>query len=302
MFAPELNVAILEDRPHPPRGLHEQQVWTYRYAEAKEPLIRATPKPSSEPRAVEDVVVSVISTTEIEVSWPKTIEAGVIGYHVERASVEALTEDQLSRLKKQTSPLPEPSVGAIRRIGSFKRLTTTPTREPKFTDSTVDLNKPETISGAPIFERSFNAEQFDRTGKGYRFAIFAYRVRAVKEGGAESGPSPAAFTIPSSPQWVFAQEKGSTCRLKWSANPEKGMIGYRVYRMNGRYDKDPIMRLTRESVPALMHEDADAGKGARRYYIVAVDALGQEGFPSAPVWFEREWKRFYQPFTTEWHQ
>jgi hypothetical protein len=30
MFAPELNVAILEDRPHPPGGPHEQQIWTYR--------------------------------------------------------------------------------------------------------------------------------------------------------------------------------------------------------------------------------------------------------------------------------
>ncbi|MBI2948332.1 MAG: hypothetical protein HYY23_11865, partial [Verrucomicrobia bacterium] len=46
----------------------------------------------------------------------------------------------------------------------------------------------------------------------------------------------------------------------------------------------------------------DAGKTARRYYVVAVDALGQEGFPSSPVWFEREWKRFYLPFTGEWHQ
>ena len=36
--------------------------------------------------------------------------------------------------------------------------------------------------------------------------------------------------------------------------------------------------------------------------VVAVDALGQEGFPSAPVWFEREWKRYYEPFVGEWHQ
>lgn len=27
--------------------------------------------------------------------------------------------------------------------------------------------------------------------------------------------------------------------------------------------------------------------------MVAVDALGQEGFPSAPVWHNREWKPFY---------
>jgi hypothetical protein len=33
-----------------------------------------------------------------------------------------------------------------------------------------------------------------------------------------------------------------------------------------------------------------------------VDALGQEGSPSSPVWFEREWKSFYAPFTGAWHQ
>jgi hypothetical protein len=35
---------------------------------------------------------------------------------------------------------------------------------------------------------------------------------------------------------------------------------------------------------------------------VAVDALGQEGHPSSPVWFDREWKQYYKPFTGDWHQ
>ena len=72
--------------------------------------------------------------------------------------------------------------------------------------------------------------------------------------------------------------------------------------MDGRYDKDLIPRLTVEPVASLTYTDPDAGKTSRRYYVVAVDALGQEGFPSAPVWFEREWKRFYLPFIGEWHQ
>ncbi len=45
-----------------------------------------------------------------------------------------------------------------------------------------------------------------------------------------------------------------------------------------------------------------SGKSSRRYYIVAVDALGQEGFPSSPVWFKREWRAYYAPFVGEWHQ
>jgi hypothetical protein len=28
----------------------------------------------------------------------------------------------------------------------------------------------------------------------------------------------------------------------------------------------------------------------------------RSGESSSPVWFEREWKRFYQPFAAAWHQ
>jgi len=101
---------------------------------------------------------------------------------------------------------------------------------------------------------------------------------------------------------VFAKEEGATCHLKWSGNPETAITGYRVYRMNGRYDKDQIVRLTAAPIPGLAHKDTEAGKASRRYYVIAVDALGQEGFPSSPVWFEREWKRFYEPFVAQWHQ
>jgi len=72
--------------------------------------------------------------------------------------------------------------------------------------------------------------------------------------------------------------------------------------MDGRYDKDAIPRLTPEPITDVTWKDETAGKNARRYYVVAVDALGQEGFPSAPAWFEREWKQYYQPFTGDWHQ
>jgi len=123
----------------------------------------------------------------------------------------------------------------------------------------------------------------------------------VSDTGTESGPSPAFFTIPSAPQWLFSKEEGTTCHLKWAANSEKGIKGYRVYRMDGRYDKDAIPRLTPAPLTSTGYSDTTAGKSSRRYYVVAVDALGQEGFPSAPVWFEREWKNYYKPFVGEWH-
>jgi hypothetical protein len=127
-------------------------------------------------------------------------------------------------------------------------------------------------------------------------------VRAIDTAGLESGPSPPFFTIPSAPQWVFSREDGQACELKWEANPESSLQGYRIYRMNGRWNKDPIPRLTRVPLRETNYRDAQAGSNTRRYYVVAVDALGQEGFPSAPVWFNREWGRFYESFTGPWHQ
>ena len=110
------------------------------------------------------------------------------------------------------------------------------------------------------------------------------------------------LTIPSSPEHLFAKEEGATCLIKWKENAEKGIRGYRVYRMDGRYSKDPIVRLTKVPQKELTFSDPEAGKTSRRYYVVAVDALGQEGFPSSPVWFNREWQSFYKPFVGEWHQ
>ncbi len=132
-------------------------------------------------------------------------------------------------------------------------------------DTTINLSERRPISGEPIYARTFNAEQLDESGRPYRFAVFAYRVRAVNGRGIEGGPSPAVFTVPSSPPWPFAKEEGTTCLLKWSANPEKGIRGHRVYRMNGRYDKDPIVRLTPDPISSGMHSDTEAGKSSRRY-------------------------------------
>lgn len=302
-FAPGLNLAILENCTSKPR---EQQIWTYRFegptSQSVFPPAEGQNPATGVPPLVEDGFVSVISPQRVEVSWTAPAATQVAGYHVERALVEVWTDDQLKRLKRQTPPQAEPAVGAIRRIGPFRRLTRQPIAATRFVDTELNLSEPQLIEGEAIYERPLNSEQVASDGREYRKGVFAYRVRTVGPDQKESGPSSPFFTIPSSPQQLFSREAGTTCQLKWAANPERGIAGYRVYRMDGRYDKDPISRLTTNAITQTSYTDENAGKSSRRYYVIAVDALGQEGFPSSPVWFQREWQDYYKPFVDEWHQ
>lgn len=299
VFAPEFNLAILENCTSQPR---EQQVWTYRFADADNAQEFSPPKRHPGPPLVEDGIVSVLDPQHVEITWTAPQGAVVFGYHIERAVVEVWSDDQLRRLKQRTTPLAESVAGAIRRIGRFQRLSTQPLKTTRYSDTQVDLNQPQSVAGEPIFDRPLSAEHLDESGRAYRKAVFAYRIRSVDEAGKESGPSPALFTIPSSPQHVFSREQETACQLKWSPNPEQGIAGYRIYRMDGRYDKELVSRLTADPVLTTTFQDESAGKQSRRYYIIAVDKLGQEGFPSSPVWFQREWRQYYLPFTGEWHQ
>jgi hypothetical protein len=258
----------------------------------------------AQPRVVDDVVVSVLSVKEVRLTW-KAPGPDVAGYLIERAVVEVFTEDEVKRLKTDTPPLAEPSVGTVRRIGAFETITPKPVVGLTFTDKDIDLGKPREIAGEPIFQHRFRADQLDPAGKGYRFAVFAYRLRAVDARGVVGGPSAYVLTIPSAPEWLFAQEKGDTCQLKWAASPAAGLKRYRVYRMDGPKVNGPgqkVQRLTEEPIVVPRFEDLKAGMDTKRYWVVAVDALGQEGIPSAPAWHYRQFRKDYGPFVGEWHQ
>ena len=187
MFAPELGLALLENCPSKPR---EQQIWTLRLSNSRPAAAPAAPsKPRSEPHIVEDAVVSVLSPSRVDLAWKASADVRVIGYHVERAAAEVFSEDQLVRLKKQTPPLVEPSAGALRRIGPFARVTTAPVKATTFIDTNIDLTNPQSVTGEPVYERKFNREQFDESGRLYRFGVFVYRIRAVNAAGVESASS-----------------------------------------------------------------------------------------------------------------
>jgi hypothetical protein len=305
---PDQNVILMENYVNPTQKIpgteREQQIWTYRFAVRERNEPRPSVKKKDRPRLVEDVIASVHSPTKVTLSWPKAKDADIVGYYVERAPVEVFSEDQIVRLRTDTKPLNPPSVGAIKSIGKFEKITKDPIKETSFTDIGIDLAKKIAVQDE-VYRHRFAASQIYEDGKRYRFGVYAYRVRAVSKLGVESGPGPYALTIPSAPQWVFSKEDGVKCHLKWENNPEQKLAGYRVYRMESPRINGPGQKVTRVTIDPLKENryvDENENKDTRRYWIVAVDALGQEGYPSAPVWFERQFKKHYIPFTGEWHQ
>ncbi|MBN9517217.1 hypothetical protein J0H58_01650 [bacterium] len=275
-----------------------------------------TPVERAQPRMPDDVHTTVVDAKRVTVWW---LPKGAGRYVVERAPVEVYSDDQIKRLKTDTDPLDEPSVGAVARIGRFERLTKEPITEwigqearagstwAFFNDTTVDLTKhaPDAFDAASEAVRRYPADQLDPAGKPYRFAVYAYRVRAVDALGVESGPSAWALTIPPAVEDVFAKESGTTCELKWRGMARDYVSGYRVYRMEGPRANGPgqkVTRLTPGPVNTFTFTDRGATADTNRYWVVAVDRLGQEGIPSAPAWSNRQFRAFYRPFTGEWHQ
>ncbi|MCX5682416.1 MAG: kelch repeat-containing protein, partial [Planctomycetota bacterium] len=258
----------------------------------------------TQPPVVMGLVVSAVDPRRAELAWEKLATEDVAGYHVERAEVGVYSSDQVRRIRVRYKPAADPPVGAIKAIGAFRRLTAAPLADPRYVDDTVDFAAGQKDLPPPLTEsRPLHPDEFVAAGKPYRYATYAYRIVAVNRLGVESGPSPLAFSWPAAVQNVFAKEEGAEgTRLKWQANSEKGAKVYLVYRHEGPYDKEPIVRLTSDPIAATTMLDENAGKTTRRYEVVAVDALGQEGEPSQPVWSRREWARFYTPYTGEWHQ
>ena len=103
-------------------------------------------------------------------------------------------------------------------------------------------SSPRTVPGGTCRSTPRNASTFPA---GTLEEGHAYRVRAVDASGVEGGAGPYAITIPSAPQWLFSKEDGAKCHLKWVANPEKGLQGYRVYRIESPRINGPGQPVTR---------------------------------------------------------
>lgn len=75
------------------------------------------------------------------------------------------------------------------------------------------------------------------------------------------------------------------------ANLETGIQGYHIYRLRTASDP-PVTRVTSSPVNATSYTHTNGVIGSSTdfmYYVVPVDALGQEGIPSARAWTRRSY-------------
>lgn len=261
------------------KGLEAGKVYSYAVravnGDAKsEPSLRAR----TQPKVLSQPVVSVLAKNKIEVTWSKHSAGDVMGYNVYRGLVQVRTvaEGTPGAWKDNDPKYDEPQVVQVRDITNLTKLNDKPLTATAFTDS-VNLSAKGPESGE------------------YKFAAYAYIVRSVNRLGTESGPSPYALTIPAEPLNVLCREDGELAELKWDAAGEKGIAGYHVYKLEGTWK---IVRVTEKPITETTFRHK-VGKGQTRFWVVTVDALGQEGQPSSPAWFNHSYRGFY---TGEWHQ
>ena len=232
----------------------------------------------TEPQVLLKPIVSVLATNRIEVNWNAHPAKDIAGYNLYRgiASVKTVRKGEPAAWKDNDPEYAEPMPVKVTDITNIQKLNGTLFRTTSFTDK-IDLTRKGPEAGD------------------YKFAVHAYIVRAVNKLGVESGPSPYALTIPSEPVNFLCRERGDTAELKWDSSSEKGIAGYRIYKLKGTWE---ILRVTND----LLHETMfshKSGRNVTRYWVVAVDALGQEGQPSSPAWANQSYRGFY---AGEWHQ
>lgn len=141
------------------------------------------------------------------------------------------------------------------------------------------------------------ADTFYTDASAVSAASYSYRVCAVKNG-AEGRLSRHQYTRPGRVlNTVASVEESTLVKVSWDANPEKGIVGYNIYRTRGAaiYTaplSSSYTKLNASPVNALEYgDDVDLKDGvARGYVVTAVNAFGVESgvsgecttFPNPP--------------------
>jgi len=273
-----IKLATTKETIYEDRGLETGKVYYYqvRAVGADDREGRPSNQVRTQPRVVGAPVVSVLAANKIQVRWPASSAEGVVGYNVYRGLATVGTSTTLKGSWGYNDPeYAEPVVDRVQDIAGIEKLNPQPLRRAQFLDDRVDLSHkgPESAD--------------------YKYAVYAYSVRAVNRLGVESGPSPYALSIPAEPPHVMLRENGQSAELRWRPSREYPIPGYRVYRVDSR----TVTRLTPDLVRGLDFTIPDAGHA--RYVVVAVDVLGQEGQPSSSAWAGQSYRGFYEG---PWHQ
>ncbi len=275
-------VAQMPGPPYVDRDIAPQRVYLYCVAAVDAQRNESPPSRivRTQPPVPRQPIVSVVDARRVEIQWPPLHEGDVVGYHVYRGTVavDTVLRGTPQAWRDNDPPYDEPVVVGVRDIIDLKRLNDHALRTTQWVDTQLDLMQPGEPSGD------------------YRYAVYAYVVRAVNALGVESGPSPYGLTIPSAPQHVMLREEGTTAHLRWDPSPEQGVVGYHVYKL-GRSHWE-IERVTEKPISTTQFQH-EAGRGTTRYWVVPVDRLGQLGEPSSPVWFQQRYEAF---FDGPWHQ
>jgi HEAT repeat protein len=206
-------------------------------------------KVRTQPAIPQELVVSVMANRSVELAWKKSPEKDVVGYHVYATAA---------------APRKRLVTNCIEMDSGWQRLTTRPVKKAKF----VDKRKLAATEGA------------------FGHEVRNYQVRAVNSLGIESGPSARGFTLTSSvPSVAVRANTDGSATITWARSPEQGILGYVVYRLE-EVRNSAVVRLNAHPLKTLSFTDRAETPRAerRRYYVVAVDALGQEGMPSSGAW------------------
>ncbi|MFO7900026.1 MAG: HEAT repeat domain-containing protein, partial [Planctomycetota bacterium] len=229
-----------------------REVWTYKLTPGGPPE-KAGDAPAAverkRPRFPLETTASIRPDRTVDVDWSKSASPDIVGYNVYAATMQVGDRAHPSSMKE---------------FGEWTKLNEKPLGATSFHDNRV-LGGPSGFLG---------------------HELRGYVIKAVNRAGIESGPSSLARTLTSSVPSVVATERpdGSTL-VTWRPVPEKHIRGYAVYRMDEYRHSLPI-RITPYPVQGTSFVDWCEARDAerRRYYVVAIDALGQKGEPSTGAW------------------
>ncbi|MFW6159335.1 MAG: hypothetical protein ACOC8E_08270, partial [Planctomycetota bacterium] len=232
------------------RGPRPDEVIRY-YVAAVKDLEEGRPSTivRAQPRFPLETTASIREDRTVDVEWSKSGSADVVGYNVYAATMDVGDRAHPSSMKT---------------FGEWTKLNEKLLEGTSFHDDRK-LGGPSGFLG---------------------HELRGYVIKAVNAAGIESGPSSLARTLTSSVPSVEATQRpdGSTL-VTWKPVPEKHIRGYAVYRMDEYRHSLPI-RITPYPVQGTSFVDWCEARDAerRRYYVVAIDALGQKGEPSTGAW------------------